>query len=332
MTVLTRPREHVEWFVDPARYPIDWGAVFSWRTLLAVVAALVAVGVAYLAQRLLRDSYWPRLPFLQRMAIGAPTLLAVQAAIPLIYSGVQPVLLAPQLRLGSNLGGLVLGAVEALIGFSFLTGIWDRIAGAALVALVLIGFLLFSPLDMLSEMHWAGIAIVIFAIGRQAPEAGRPRRTGGWWRFQPPPNKAVVWLRILTGIAIMAPALAEKVWNARIGEAFIHQHPAFNFPHTFFGMTWVSDDMFVLAAGIVEFAIGALLVSGLLTRVVIIAMWLPFNITIPFLPPQELLWHLPFLGIMYFLLVHGADLSPDSDRVGAVGAPATEEDARTRRR
>jgi uncharacterized membrane protein YphA (DoxX/SURF4 family) len=142
---------------------------------------------------------------------------------------------------------------------------------------------------------------------------------------------AVVSLRVLTGVAIMAPALAEKIWNPRIGGAFLHQHPAFNFPHTFLGMTWVSDDVFVLAAGVVELVIGALLVSGLLTRVVIIAMWLPFNLTIPFLPPQELLWHLPFLGIMYFLLVHGANLSPDTDRVGAVAAPAPGEETRAGR-
>jgi hypothetical protein len=51
-------------------------------------------------------------------------------------------------------------------------------------------------------------------------------------------------------------------------------------------------------------------------------MWLPFNITIPFLPPEELLWHLPFFGIMYFLLVHGADLAPETKRVGRVGSAA----------
>jgi uncharacterized membrane protein YphA (DoxX/SURF4 family) len=84
----------------------------------------------------------------------------------------------------------------------------------------------------------------------------------------------------------------------------------------------MSDERFILAAGIFEFVIGALLISGLLTRVVIIAMWLPFNITIPFLPPQELVWHLPFFGIMYFLLVHGADLAPETKRVGRVGSAA----------
>ena len=322
--------EHVEWFEDPARYPVDWNLVFSWRTLLAVIAALAAVGVLYLAQRLIRDPHWPRLPFLPRMAIGAPTLLAVQAAIPLIYSGVQPVLFAPQLRLGANPGGLFLGAIEVLIGFSFLTGIWDRIAAFSLVGLVLLAFVLFPPLDVLSQLHWVGIAVVIYAIGRQAPEAGRPRRAAGRWRVRVSPERAVISLRALTGVAIMAPALAEKVWNPRIAEAFLHQHPGFNFPHAFLGMTWMSDDLFILAAGVFEFVIGALLISGFLTRVVIIAMWLPFNLTIPFLPPQELLWHLPFFGIMYFLLVHGADLAPDSDRVGAVAAPAHTQSRRAR--
>ena len=323
MTVLSGIREHVEWFEDPARYPVDWNLVFSWRTLLAIIAALVSVGALYLAQRLLRDPHWPRLPFLPRMAIGAPTLLAIQAAIPLIYSGVQPLLFAPQLRLGHNPGGLLLGAAEALIGFSFVTGIWDRIAATALVGLVLLSFVLFPPLDVLSQLHWVGIAIVIYAIGRQAPEAGRPRRTAGWWPFRISPERAVVSLRVLSGLAIMAPALGEKLWNPRIAEAFLHQHPVFNFPHAFLGMSWMSDDLFILAAGIFEFVIGALLISGFLTRVVIIAMWLPFNLTIPFLPPQELLWHLPFFGIMYFLLVHGADLAPDTDRVGVAATPPT---------
>jgi uncharacterized membrane protein YphA (DoxX/SURF4 family) len=313
--------EHVEWFEDAARYPIDWSLVFSWRTLLAVVAALVAVCLLYVAQRLLGDPHWPRFPFLPRMAIGAPTLLAVQAAIPLIYSGVQPVLLAPQLHLGRNPGGLLLGAAEILIGFSFVTGIADRIASGALVALVQVAFFLFPPLDVLAQLHWVGIAVVIFVVGRQAPDARRPRQTG-WWQTRSSPEAAVVWLRITTGVAIIAPALSEKLWNPGIGEAFLRQHPTFNFPHAYLGMSWMTDDRFILAAGLFEFVLGALLVSGVLTRVVILAMWLPFNVTLPFLPPQELLWHLPFFGIMYFLLVHGADLAPDTDRVGTVSARA----------
>ena len=249
MPALAAVHAHVEWFEDPGRYPVQWDLVFSGRTLIAIVAAMVALGGFYVAQRLLGDSRWPRLPFLARMAIGAPTLLAVQAAIPLIYSGVQPVLLAPQMSLGHNPGGLALGAAEVLIGFSFVTGLADRIGSVALVALVLLGFFLFRPLDVLAQLHWAGIAIVIFSIGRQAPESGSPRRTG-WWGFQPSPETAVVWLRTLAGIAIIAPALSEKLWNPAIAEAFLRGHPTFNFPNAYLGMSWMTDERFVLPARI----------------------------------------------------------------------------------
>jgi hypothetical protein len=56
---------------------------------------------------------------------------------------------------------------------------------------------------------------------------------------------------------------------------------------------------------LVEGVIGVLLLSGLLTRVVILFMWVPFNLGTPFLPPQELLGHLPIFAIMYLLLVYG---------------------------
>lgn len=319
MRIAAGLHEHVDWFEDPARYPVQWGLVLSWRTSIALVVALAAVGALYVAQRLLRDPHWPRLPFLPRMAIGAPALLAVQAAVPLIYSGVQPVLFAPQMHLGRDPGGLMVGAGEVMIGFAFLTGIADWVASAALVALVLLSFFLFPPLDVLAQLHWVGIAVVIFIIGRQAPEAGLPRRTH-WWQTRLSPEKAVVSLRVCTGVAIIAAALSEKLWNPAIAQEFLHHHPMFNFPHAYLGMSWMSDDLFILGAGSFEFMIGALLISGVLTRVVIMAMWLPFNVTIPFLPPDELLYHLPFFGIMYFLLVHGADLAPDTDKGGSVDA------------
>ena len=312
MRVPATLHQHVEWFEDPSRYPVRWDLVFSSRTLLALVASFAGVGILYVAQRVLRDKHWPRLPFLPLMAIGAPTLLAVQSAIPLVYSGVQPVLLAPQMRLGAPVG-LLLGVVEVLIGFSFITGILDRLAAVALALLVLLGFFLFQPLDVLAQFHWIGVALVVYAIGRQAVEAERPRRPPRWPPVQVAPETAIVGLRVLTGIAIMAPALGEKIWNPGIAMAFLHDHPGFNFPHAFLGMGWMTDERFALTAGIFELAIGAMLISGLLTRVVIIAMWLPFNATVPFLPPQELLYHLPFFAIMYFLLVHGANLAPKGE-------------------
>ncbi|MDQ6692556.1 MAG: hypothetical protein M3Z13_07295 [Candidatus Dormibacteraeota bacterium] len=303
---------HVAWFEAPSRYPVRWDLVLSTRTLLALVLSAAAVGALFLLQRLVGDSHWPRIWFLPKMALGAPTLLAVQAAITLIYSGVQPVMLAPHLQVRSWPWGLILGVCEIAIGFAYLTGLADRAASLLLAGLVATSFLLFPPLEGLALLHWLGLALVIFVIGRQADQAGRPRDAGGL-KLPVGPSGAVTGLRILTGIAIIAPALSEKVWNPAIAQAFLHHHPQFNVPHYFLGMSWFSDDLFILAAGVAEFVIGVLLMTGLLTRVVILGMWLPFNLTVPFLPAPELIWHLPILGIIYFLLVHGANMSPDTD-------------------
>ena len=74
--------------------------------------------------------------------------------------------------------------------------------------------------------------------------------------------------------------------------------------------SWSTDERFVLLAGLTEGVIGVLLISGLLPRVVILGMWLPFNLGTPFLPSQELLGHLPVFAVMYLLLVHGAGIAP----------------------
>jgi hypothetical protein len=44
--------------------------------------------------------------------------------------------------------------------------------------------------------------------------------------------------------------------------------------------------------------------SGILPRLVIFGMFVPFNLTIPFLPPTELLGHLPIFAVMYVLVFH----------------------------
>ena len=90
---------------------------------------------------------------------------------------------------------------------------------------------------------------------------------------------------------------------------FLASHPAFNVLHAVLGADVGSDDLFVLLIGLAEAAIGAALISGRLTRLVVLGMWLPFHLGIPLLPDQELIGHLPIYGIMYVLLVHGSQAS-----------------------
>jgi len=316
---------HVKWFENESRYPVRADLVFSGRTGILIVVCGAALALLYGLQRIVGDPHWLDLRVFKGMAIGAPTLLAVQAAIGLAYAAVQPTLFAPNLRLHLTALGLALVAIQILIAFSFITGIGDWIGALTLIALGPLAFLLFPPFDVMDLLFWAGIGVVVLIIGRQAVEGGQARpwfqaRSAAW------PARAVAALRIITGVAIISPALSEKVWNPAFGALFVAHHPTFNVLRTYLGLRWFTTDRFVLAAGIVEALIGVLLISGFLTRVVIIGMWLPFNLGIPFLPPQELLGHLPILGIMYFLLVHssGIALGESLHRPGLPGSPSEE--------
>ncbi len=318
---------HVKWFVDPAGYPLRTDLILSSRTALLAGCGAAAVLIMWLLSRLAGDPHWPELPFLNKMAIGAPTLLAVQSAITLIYAAVQPTLFAPHLRLPNGLLGYGIAAAEVLTGFCFITGIADWVACLALLALVAATFALFPVFDALDQLYWAGIALAVLIIGRFAADA---RKARGWFheRSQVWAARGVAALRVIAGIGIVAPGLSEKVWDPELGAAFMTDHPNFNF-FRLMGVDWVNDDQFVLLAGIAECTIGILLISGLLTRVVICGMWLPFNITVPFLPPTELIGHLPIFGIMYFLLVHSAGLVPgEADRIVPPGIRPTREEVR----
>lgn len=294
---------HVKWFVDSGPYPLRTDLLLSGRTALFVAVAVAALGLLYGLSRILRDPYWPRLPFLDKMAIGAPTLLAVQTAVTLVYNGVTPVLFAPNLPLALDPLGLALGALQLAIAFTFITGIGDWLGAIGLILLGPLALFIFPPWDVFEQLLLAAIGIVILVIGRWSDDSGqvRPSLRQRWPNAAP---RAIAALRILSGVSVVALALGEKIWNPELGAAFLAEYPHFNIFQTF-GLASVSPDQFVMLAGLVEGTVGILLISGLLTRVVVLFMWVPFNLGAPFLPPQELLGHLPIFGIMYLLLVRG---------------------------
>lgn len=308
---------HVKWFTDPGAYPLQTDLILSDRTLLALLSAGAAVAGVCVLERFLSRRDWPALPLFQRMTVGAPTILAVQAAIALTASAAQAKLLAPNLPLPSGPVGLALGALEMAIALTFITGIADWIGALALIALVPLSLPMAQcPLDVLEQSFWVGIGVAVLVIGRGSSAVQLPRP---WFLRRDPAwtSRAVVCLRVATGLALVAVALGEKLWNPDLGHAFMVDHAAFNpLPGV------VSDDLFVLLIGLAETAIGAALISGRLTRLVVLGMWLPFHLGIPLLPDQELLGHLPIFGIMYVLLVHGTQVSQVKLAVAPRSAPA----------
>jgi uncharacterized membrane protein YphA (DoxX/SURF4 family) len=313
--LVSAPAEaHEKWFTDSSKFPITWGEAFSLKTLLVIVAVAAGLGVAYGLDwylKTLRPNILPRTVRLserqlERIFAWVPLLLGLHAAVPLLVSGLQLRLFAANLQLPRNFFGGVMCLLQITVALSFVYGALTRVFAVVLLALFPLGFLFFSPPYVLEHLDLAGIAVFLFITGRGPFSVdaliGSPARPLARYL-----KYAVPSLRILTGCAIVVLGFTEKIWNEQLAQSFL-AYQDFNFARPL----GFSNEAFILAAGIVEILVGAVLISGKLTRLVIAVAWIPFNLTLPFLGWVELSGHFPVYGTMVVLLLWGAgqDLRP----------------------
>jgi hypothetical protein len=312
---------HERWFVPNDEQPAtDWGALVSLPVLLALLAGAVTIVTLRWLQQRLGDPLWPRPTFFQRMEPSAPAILGVQAAVTLIFEASRLDLFAPNIELPENVLGVTLAVLAVVAAFSFITGMLTRMGAVIIGLLWLSCFAFVPPIEVFEQTLWLGIAVYLAAVGRgvvrydRSEEEDRNQLTD---RLLP---WALPALRICVGISVLVLAFSEKLLNVGLGELFLEEYPKFNVLG-WAGIDWFTDERFVYLIGIIETMAGCALIAGYLPRLVILGLWIPFNLGIAFLPPQELIGHLPILAAMYVLLVRGTEGVP-APEVSQEPAPA----------
>ncbi|MGH2426798.1 MAG: DoxX protein [bacterium] len=301
---------HAKWFIDPSQFPLQIDTAAIERTVLAGGVALAAIGLAFLADRFLRRRSGRRRPAplpstrrdLSNLISWLLLILALHVSVPLVVAGVQRQLFVPNLAMPWTFVGGLVGLTQIVIALSFAYGVLTRAAALVLAGLFPVGAVIFGPVDMLEQLHILGIAFFTAILGRGAFSfdgiLALPRP-----RFRTWVPSAVPVLRVLAGVGMVWAGFTEKLWNVPLAVAFLDRYP-FNFMPAL-GFTGFTNADFAVAAGIAEVTIGALIASGFLTRLVILAAWVPFNFTLPYLGWVELVGHLPIYGIMAVLLLWG---------------------------
>jgi len=309
---------HERWFTDDWKFPIQWSAALTPATWipLGIALGITALAVLIWKKRGRRDFVpgpiqlgmkWKNY---EDLLSWMPLVIGLHTAVPLLVSGTSLRLFVPNLELPENFLGALLGLAEISIALSFLYGALTRVGALALAGTWLAGAILFGPVRLLEHSVLLGIAFFLFVTGRGpvAFDMALERLHRPLERFMP---YAVPVLRISTGLSIAVLAFTEKIWNIPMGLAFLAEHPFNFFPAL--GLDSIGDREFLLIAGVVELTFGLLLMSGVFVRLLILALWLPFNLTIPLLGWPELVGHLPIYGIMGLLLIWGEE-RPESDR------------------
>jgi len=346
----TTASAHEKWFVEnPNSYKVDPGLLFSWQTLAALLVGGTVTVLAVVADR--RYRIWRRAkdPNLENKLVGIreerlrrvyaylPLLLAVHTAIPLLVSGFQLQLFAPNLQMKPSLLSGIVALAEILIALALVYGIFTSYAAIGLIVLFVVGIVLSPFLGIpggfvTEHFLFVGIGIFMYIIGR-GPFSGDALLGR---RAHPNPrliNYATPALRWGIGISVIVLAFTEKLLNPALAEAFLQQKINFNLGGNF----GISDPLFVYLAGVIEFTFGLLLISGALPRVVITVLWIPFNLTLPYLGWVELAGHLPVYAIILVLLLVGPSSRRAAQRsaqilaqeAGALEAKVSEESTST---
>lgn len=293
---------HEKWFVDGSKYPIRWELLFSWPVLAALAVGAGALVALWALRRVVSDPFWPNPDWLKPINSSAAAVVGIQAAVSLVFMTVQGWLFAPKLQLPEGIAGVLIAIVMLFIAWTFITGWLTRLGGALLIALVVMAFAIFPPAYVLEQALFVGIGGYFLISGRGLfrPHGKVVTRLDEYWSQYK--RHALPIMRIGTGISILTLAFTEKLLNPDLALAFLRDYPDFNFMHLL-GFDWFSNELFIYAAGAVETTVGLMLIAGILPRVVILFMWVPFNIAIPLLPPEELLGHLPILAVMYAIFL-----------------------------
>lgn len=245
-----------------------------------------------------------------------PLLLAVHTAVPLLVSGIQRNLLVPNLDMGLGVGAL-LGLLEIAVGLLLFYGVFARYAAFGLGAVWCAGVVLFGPVRLLEQALYLGIAAFFWIVGRGPISVDRIFGPWAHARERWLPH-AVSILRVATGFSIAWLALTEKLLNLPLALSFVSEYPWVNFLPAF-GIG-VSDATFLRMAGTVELTGGLLLMLGIFPRLVILLLWLPFNVTLAAFGWRELVGHLPIYAVMGLLLLWGPGGKADHEafRAGLV--------------
>ena len=305
---------HEKWFVNGSLPVGPKPLLFTaWSSLNAsfVLLGIFALVAALLIHFAIRQLRWTRKlrTFLGSFKEWAPSVLRTLTGLLLFSGSFSRFLFAPDLSTANFPAPVerVLLAFQLLVGLGLILGTFPRFMGSLGFTLYLLSFFLFPYPGALNYLHFAGIFLYLFIVGD--PTLPRVRNIKifphlvHFLNLKEAKPYAMTMLRLFVGLSFIIVGAFYKIYDPGFALEFLRTHSV-NFIHGM-GFTNFTNEMFVLAAGITEIYLGALIMLGLLPRFVGFVLFVLFTVTMSIFGIYELLGHLPLYAAAFALLTHG---------------------------
>ena len=288
---------HEAWFVEhPTSYPLDWSALTSPLTVVAIVGAFVVAAIWRVADHHVPSPELAALSPLGGLVPWVPRLLAAHLGLSLLLLSLRGNVLDPSVHAPDGLIGAFVLAPQVLAGALLLAGVAVRAAAWGVVAAGPVLVVLHGPGSLLLCAVLVGVALFLVFVPPQRTEGGRARFEGEQLRV------ATLALRLGAAVSLVSLAVAEKLANPAMGAAMLEQQPVLNL----LDPLGVSAAQFVVFAGAVELLFGLLVLSGATPQVVGLVAAVPFTASLAIFGTTELIGHLPVYGVLLVFVVLGS--------------------------
>ncbi len=300
---------HERWFVEHGQHA---GETFSFDaiTALILVACLLGIGVAFKVDR---SNWYRRIEAsFDRYRASLPEgvewrVVAFLAGAMLLATASMGVFLAPELVMPRR-ELLVPGqAVQAVAGLLLISQLSFLVPAFLLVALALpAAVIAFGPAAMVDYVfQFLALAVALGSFGIMAA-APIDRRICDRLAINPATlvHLPLPVIRVGTGLTLMVLTVHNKLISPDLTLTFLDRHDL-NFMAAL-GLSPFTNLHFVFLAGVVELLVGLLLVLGIATRLVAGMLLMLLLTTMAVFGLNELVGHLPLLGIAALLVYRGA--------------------------
>jgi uncharacterized membrane protein YphA (DoxX/SURF4 family) len=250
---------HVKWFVDSEEviknnhnitpfYYIDSSEVLIWSGILLVVVLLAGIIDKHIKEpkaivELARKND-------RKITRSVEILLGIfLVCITLMWN----VIISPDLPIAS-ISTLILATLQLFVGVFLIFGVIPRVTSSILLFIYIAFVIMVGWLVGLENLVSAVLAIYIFI--KNSPEEIYISKYK---------NYAVEIVRVGAAVSLITLAFTEKLMYPELALAFLSEHN-WNFMQIM-GMTWFTDNLFVLSAGFAEIIFGLLYLFGYLTRI-----------------------------------------------------------------
>jgi len=224
-----------------------------------------------------------------------PLILRTSLGIALIVAGTKQAIYLP------NVPGDAVSTIEVMLGFCLVIGFFVRPCGIGALAIFFYG--LYTSHYLLGTMESAAAALLVAAYGADKPSADDVLQVDLLGEMPEPIWKILrehvgPLLRLGLGATMIWLAITEKVFMPRVSEAVVIDFKLES-------VIPVSSAMWVFTVGVLELAVGLLLVVGFFTRTWSIVAFLLLTLSF-FYFKEEVAGHVTFFGVLMVLMITGA--------------------------